>query len=284
MIPAERQQAILDLLETQGVVQTLPLAQLFKVTDETIRNDLDRLAAAGRLLRVHGGATRGSDIRFDLPLPERTSLHPREKAMVAREAVKLIGPRDTVFFDASSTVLTMTEYMPAHAVTVLTNAHHVVVALGGRPNCDLICTGGNYEERSRSYTGPGAEAALQRFVIRWMFLGVDGLDPVRGASELNPGQAVLKERSLDKAEKVCVVTDHTKLGRTSPFLFARPDQIDVLITDDGAPFEILQNFKRLGIEVIVARSSDNKGASASAAQRKAQRTADESGMPQREGA
>jgi len=259
MLPAQRQQAILDRLEAEGAVRTLELARLFKVTDETIRKDLDALAAARRLLRIHGGATRGSDVRHDLPLPERTALHPREKALVAREAVKLIRPRDTVFFDASSTVLTMTGYLPDQAVTVLTNAHHVVVALGGRPHCDLICTGGNYEERSRSYVGPGAEEALRRFVIRWMFVGLDGLHPGLGASELNPGQAVLKERLIPRAEKVCVVTDHTKLGRTTPFLFARPDQIDVLVTDEGAPPELLEPFASLGVQVIVARAEAEPG-------------------------
>lgn len=259
MLPDQRRKAILDLLETEGTVRTLPLARLFKVSDETIRHDLDALASNGRLLRVHGGATRGRDIRHDLPLPERTALNPREKALIAREAVKLIQPRDTVFFDASSTVLTMTEYLPDQPVTILTNAHHVVVALGGKPHCDLICTGGHYEERSRSYVGPGAEEALRRFVIRWMFVGLDGLHPELGASELNPGQAVLKERIIARSEKLCVVTDHTKLGRTTPFLFARPDQIDILITDDGAPTEVLKRFENLGIEIIIARSTGKPG-------------------------
>ncbi|MDR1280718.1 MAG: DeoR/GlpR family DNA-binding transcription regulator [Opitutaceae bacterium] len=252
MLPAQRHQAILDLLETEGTVRTLPLAKRFRVTDETIRHDLDALAAAGHLLRIHGGATRGNDTRHDLPLPERAALHPREKALVAREAVKLIQPRDTVFFDASSTVLTMTRFLGPQPVTVLTNAHHVVVALGGRPNCDLICTGGNYEERSRSYVGPGAEEALRRFVIRWMFVGLDGLHPELGASELNPGQAVLKERLIPRAEKLCVVTDHSKLGRTTPFLFAQPEQIDVLVTDAAAPKDILAQFESRGVKIILA--------------------------------
>lgn len=254
MLPSQRQQAILDRLEINGSVRTLELARLFNVSDETIRKDLDSLAAARRLLRIHGGATPNSDVRHDLPLPERTALHRREKALVAREAVKLIQPRDTVFFDASSTVLAMTQHLGPEAVTVLTNAHHVVVALGGRPNCDLICTGGNYEERSRSYVGPGAEEALRRFVIRWMFVGLDGLHPTLGASELNPGQAVLKERLIPRAEKLCVVSDSSKLGRTTPFLFAQAGQIDILVTDDKAPKEILKELEACGVQIIVAQT------------------------------
>jgi DeoR/GlpR family transcriptional regulator of sugar metabolism len=252
MLPAERQEAIMRRIEIEGVVRTLGLAREFKVTDETIRKDLEALAAARKVLRIHGGASRSTDTRHDLPLPERTSLNRREKAAIAREACKLIQPRDTVFFDASSTVLMMADFMGDQAVTVLTNAHHVVVALGGRANCDLICTGGNYEERSRSYVGPIAEEALRRFVIRWMFVGVDGLHSKRGASEVNPGQAILKERVIPRAENVCVVCDRTKLERTSPFLFAQLDQLDVLVTDEGAPGDVLRRFEDQGVRIILA--------------------------------
>lgn len=253
MLPSQRHQAIIDQLETDGSVRTIALAQQFKVTDETIRHDLDALAEAGRLVRVHGGATRGYGVHHELPLPERAALHRREKNLIALEAAKLIQPRDTAFFDASSTVLAMTQHLGAEPVTILTNAHHVVVALGGRPNCDLICTGGNYEERSRSYVGPGAEEALRRFVIRWMFVGLDGLHPEFGASEFNPGQAVLKERLIPRAENVCVVADHSKLDRTTPFLFAQADQIDVLITDAAAPADVVARFEAKGVRVVIAR-------------------------------
>lgn len=252
MLPAERQDAILRRLDLEGTVRTTALARDFKVTDETIRKDLEELAEEGRVIRVYGGASKVTDSKQDLPLPERSSLNRREKAAVARMACTLIQPRDTVFLDASSTVLLMTEFMPSFAVTVLTNAHHVVVALGGKPHIDLICTGGTYEERSRSYVGPIAEEALRRFVIRCMFVGVDGLHSVLGASEVNPGQAILKERVIPRAEKLCVVCDHTKLERTSPFLFAQAEQIDVLVTDAGASPEVLRRFQDRGVQVLLA--------------------------------
>lgn len=260
MFSAQRQDAILRRVETDGVVHTLRLAHEFSVSDETIRKDLETLAKAGRVIRIHGGATRASDARHDLPLPERQSVNRREKAAIAREACRLIQPRDTVFLDASSTVLMMTEFFQPQAVTVLTNAHHVVVALGGRPDCDLICTGGNYEERSRSYVGPIAEESLRRFVIRWMFVGADGLHTTLGVSEVNPGQAILKERLIPRAEHVCVVCDHTKLEKTSPFLFARIDQINVLVTDELAPPDIVRRLEDKGVKVILAPLSSSGGA------------------------
>ena len=248
----QRHERILHLLEADGAVRNAQLAELFSVTHETVRKDLEYLEKEECLLRVHGGATRIADRRQGLPLPAREAQRRFEKAAVARAAVGLIEPGDTVFFDASSTVLSMANQLPELPITVLTNAHHVIVVLGQRPQCDLICTGGNYEERSRSYAGPMAEDALKRFVIKWLFLGVDGLHPEIGASEVNPGQAVLKERLIGRAEKVCIVCDSSKLGRKSPFIFAQTSQIHRIVTDDQADEAAVRPYRTAGVEVIQA--------------------------------
>lgn len=240
------------LLESEGSVKNTQLAKLFSVTQETVRTDLETLEKAECLLRIHGGAKRVSDKRQGMPLPVREAHRRYEKAAVAKAALCLIEPGDTVFFDASSTVLSMASQMPEIPITIVTNAHHVIVMLGQRAQCDLICTGGNYEERSRSYVGPIAEDALKRFIIKRLFLGVDGLHPDVGASEVNPGQAVLKERMLARAEKICIVCDSSKLGRKSLFIFAQNSQIDQLVTDDQADEATIQHYRAEGIEVIQA--------------------------------
>jgi DeoR/GlpR family transcriptional regulator of sugar metabolism len=252
MLPTQRQEFILRRIEAEGSVKSVELAEEFSVTNETIRKDLEVLAGAKRVIRIHGGATRVTDTRHDLPLPARQSVNRFEKSIVAKAAVQLIQPSDTIFLDASSTVLAMTDYLPFCPLTILTNAHHVIVALGGRQEYDLICTGGMYEERSRSYVGAMAEDALKRFMIKWLFVGVDGLHHEFGASEVNPGQAVLKERLIPRAEHVCVVCDSTKLEQKSPFIFAAVQRFDVLVTDSNADPGILKLYESEGIRVIIA--------------------------------
>ena len=252
MLPTQRQEFILRRIEADGSVKSIDLAREFGVTNETIRKDLEFLAEANRVIRIHGGATRVADARHDLPLPARQSVNRFEKSIVAKAAAQLIEPNDTIFLDASSTVLTMTDYIPLEPLTILTNAHHVIVAFGGRQEYDLICTGGMYEERSRSYVGAIAEDALKRFVIKWLFVGVDGLHHQFGASEVNPGQAVLKERLIPRAEHVCVVCDSSKLERKSPFIFASMESLDVLVTDANADPGILQLYESEGIRIVLA--------------------------------
>jgi Transcriptional regulators of sugar metabolism len=252
MLPSQRQEFILRRIEAEGSVKSIRLAREFEVTNETIRKDLEILADAKRVIRIHGGATRVSDARHDLPLPARQSVNRFEKSIVAKAAAQLVEPNDTIFMDASSTVLTMTDHLAAGAADDFNQCAPCDCGLGGRPDYNLICTGGNYEERSRSYVGPMAEDALKRFLIKWLFVGVDGLDHQLGASEVNPGQAVLKERLIPRSEKVCVVCDSSKLEKKSPFLFGQVNQIDVLVTDDRADPGIVRLYEGQGIEVVTA--------------------------------
>ena len=255
MLTPARHDHILHQVALHGTVRSEDLARECGVTGETIRKDLIQLEVDGRIRRTRGGAARLSLNRLDLPLPEREPLNRPEKAAIARHACSLLRARDTIFLDASSTVLTMTEFFPEQEATVITNANHVVVSLGNREQVDLICTGGDYEKRSRSYVGILAEEAVRRYYLQWLFIGVDGLDSVRGASEVNPGQARLKEQILPMAEKVCVLADHSKLERKSPFFFARPEQLDLLITDAGASEKTMASFRKRGIEVQVAQEN-----------------------------
>jgi DeoR/GlpR family transcriptional regulator of sugar metabolism len=249
MLPAERHDLILAHLGARGSLKTRDLRELVEASEETIRLDLIELEKRGQLVRVHGGAKAVGSKRYALPLPEREALHRQEKARIAQRAASLIKLRETCFLDASSTVLAMTSFLPEIEATVLTNAGHVVAALADREHVDLVCTGGDYERRSRSYTGILAEEAVQRYHMHRMFLGVDGLDPDRGASEMNAGQARLKERLLPLADEVILLADASKLGRRSAFFFGRARQFDRLITDKAAPLGLINALRKAGVSV-----------------------------------
>lgn len=249
MLSNDRHERILAFVNAQGSMKTTDLVDMLEVSNETVRKDLLLLEQAGQLKRIHGGAVRLANQQFELPLPEREPLNRKNKAFIAQAACDMLSCRDTVFLDASSTVLAMTDFWPEKEITVLTNANHVVVRLGARSHVDIVCTGGEYERRSRSYIGVLAEEAVNRYLIERMFIGVDGFDPVRGASELNPGQARLKERLIPLAEEVVVLADHTKLNKKSAFFFAKPRQIHRLITDDQADEDVVERIRSHGIQV-----------------------------------
>lgn len=250
MLAIERQRRILELLRTAGSLRTTETAVLLDVTDETVRKDFEVLEKRGELLRIHGGASKPERIREEQPFNERQAVRRMEKQAIARLAAKRIQPNETIFLDASSTALTLTRYLPEVPLTVLTNAVNVVTALADRPNLELVCTGGLYEARSRSFIGLIAEQSLLRYNIHRMFFSGNGLHLERGASERNSRQAAFKERVIACAEDVVIMADHTKLGQKSAFFFGEIGALSCLITDDGADPEFVRQLEDRGVEVV----------------------------------
>lgn len=248
----DRQQFILDLIEKVDVVRTVELAASLEVTDETIRRDLEALEDMGEVIRMHGGAVRVAKARRELPLTERQLVNREAKNLIAELAVQRIQPNDTIFIDASSTALTLAQHLPNFPLTVLTNAHNVITALAGQESLDLICTGGIYEPRSRSYIGLPAESTLRKFNIHRMFFSCNGVHIGRGVSETNSRQAAFKERVIGCSEEICLLADSSKIGLKSAFFFAQMCDLSTLITNKDADPDVTGAMDALGIEVLKA--------------------------------
>ena len=250
MLAIERQRRILELLKTAGSLRTTETSGRLGVTDETVRKDFEVLEKRGELLRIHGGASRPERIREEQPFTERQAVRRAEKLAIAKLAASRIQPNETIFLDASSTVLTLTQFLPDVPLTVLTNALNVVTALADRPQLDLICTGGVFDARSRSFIGLIAEQSLQRYNIHRMFFSGNGLHLDRGVSERNSRQAAFKERVIANAEDVVFLADHSKLGQKSAFFFAATAALSCLVTDASADSEFCEALEGRGVEVL----------------------------------
>lgn len=250
MLAIDRQRRILKLLQAAGSLRTIETANELGVTDETVRKDFEILEKRGELIRTHGGASRPERIREELPFTERQAVRREEKQIIARLAAGRIQANETIFLDASSTVLTLTEFLPDLPLTILTNALNVFTALSDRPNLDLICTGGLFDPKSRSFIGLTAEKSLQRYNIHRMFFSGNGLHLDRGISESNARQAAFKERVVATAEDVVFLADHSKLGQKAAFFFAEMESLSCLVTDKAADPEFVRQLQARGVEVI----------------------------------
>ena len=252
MLAAERHHQILEALKERGSLRTKEVASDLDVTDETIRKDFELLEHQGLLVRSHGGAIPSKRIIRELSLTERQLINREAKSAIAKAAAQRIQPGETIFIDASSTALTITQFLPSFHHTVITNAHDVVGALADVENIDLICTGGLLERRSRSMIGLVAERTLHRYNIHRMFFSGNGLDLERGVSEGNSRQAAFKEHVIAAAEDVCLLADDSKIGARSAFFFAQCSQLTSLVTTKKADPSILESLNNMGVEIIKA--------------------------------
>ncbi|MGB0767850.1 MAG: DeoR/GlpR family DNA-binding transcription regulator [Phycisphaeraceae bacterium] len=235
MMPAHRQNLILERLERQSMVRVADLSREFGVTTETIRRDLDQLSDGGLVSRTHGGAIATEALHHDRPFRDRSTQRLDEKRAIARAVVDDIQPGEILGLDASSTCTVLADLLPDVAITVVTNSAAIVQTLGTRPNVTIIATGGVLDPQTMAFAGTIAESTIRRFTFDRLFISCRGIDPNRGVGEASDELARLKQCMIEAANKVYALADHTKFDRRPAFQCAGWDEIDKLITDDRAP-------------------------------------------------
>lgn len=119
----ERKQTILTQLAVQGKVQVQTLAQLFQVSTETIRRDLDRLEKEGELRKVYGGAVRVRSGMVEAPFQKRSQLQLQEKQAIGAAAAALVEDGETIMLDNGTTPIEIMRHLQHRSeVTVITNS------------------------------------------------------------------------------------------------------------------------------------------------------------------
>ena len=249
MLAVERHREILSRVEFSGSVKVGQLARELKVAEETIRRDLEKLHADGRLVRTRGGALRLDNNRREIPFDLREIVNLEEKRAIAGLAVEHVAEGDVIALDASSTVRELARLIPDMPLTVVTNSIAVTTVLLDRSRVRVISTGGILDGPLLSYVGSLAEEALERFHIDKVFLSCKGFDIARGLSVATDEHARIKRRMMELAGTVYLLVDSSKFGQNALELFAQTGDVDYVITDRGAGRTSISKLKRMGISV-----------------------------------
>ena len=103
MSPSERQNAIVEHLDTVGACLYQDLARLLAVSEMTIRRDVDKLVQGGRVIKTLGGAQTAHAAKnlYESPVEQRLSVHRAEKEQIARAARARSG-RNKLFFSMAA--------------------------------------------------------------------------------------------------------------------------------------------------------------------------------------
>jgi DeoR/GlpR family transcriptional regulator of sugar metabolism len=252
-----RLQRVLELLETRETVRVADLAVEFSVSEVTVRNDLSTLARQGLVARVRGGARalqRGNaEVAFDV----RLRIREREKRAIAAAAAALVGDGEAVALDSSTTAYYIAlELRAKRELVVVTNGLRIAAALADAPGVSVIVPGGVLRLPAMSLVGDFAAGVLRTTRIDKGFFGARGVSLDRGLMDLNPDEVRLKRELADACERLVGVFDHSKWRRTALLSFAPPERIGALVTDAGAPAELLAEWRAQGVDVVVATEDE----------------------------
>jgi DeoR/GlpR family transcriptional regulator of sugar metabolism len=229
------------------------LAAALDVSDDTVRRDLDELAAAGRVRRVRGGALPAA-ASTPPRMVERAERATPEKAAVAARAAALLAHEDVVSFGGGTTCLAIARLIAAdgRARQVLTTSPDVALALADAPG-EVLLAGGRLEPDSRTTVGADALDAVRRVRPGVAVLGACSLHPAIGLTTYCAGEAEVLREQAACAGRLMVATEGGKLGSTAAHVVAAARAVGQLVTDAGsAPDAELSALRALGVEVVLA--------------------------------
>jgi DeoR family fructose operon transcriptional repressor len=255
MYAEERQQAIAGLVADRGRVAVTALAEGFGVTTETIRRDLAVLERSGALRRVHGGAVPAGALTLaETALGERTAIRHEEKRKIAAAALALLPDTDgSLLLDGGSTTAALADLLPPdRRLFVATNSVPITARLSTAPGLTLHVLGGRVRGITQCAVGETPVRALGELRLDVAFLGANGVTAGHGCTTPDEAEASVKRAMVRAAQRVVVLADNSKLGREHLVRFARPDEVDVLVTDAGADPGIVRGLEDAGVEVVIA--------------------------------
>ncbi len=227
MLQIERKERILGLLATATAHRVSELAAALYTSEATVRRDLTAMEKEGLVRRVYGGVVLA---REDPPLDFRRQENAAAKADIARRAAALIRDGDTVFLDASSTVLHILPHLSRlKDLTVVTNSHRAVELLAGG-NHRVFCTGGQLLRRNLAYVGPLAEEMLRSLSFDIAFFSSRGVSEEGEITDSSEEETWLRRVALSRAARKVFLADASKRGQRYLFLLGHLEDMDEVIS------------------------------------------------------
>jgi DeoR family transcriptional regulator, aga operon transcriptional repressor len=234
---AERLGVILEELSNGGSVAVADLWPRLGVSAATVRRDLELLEGQRLLSRTHGGAV-AHGVLYELPLRYKSARHLEEKRRIAREAAARIQDGMAVGLTGGTTTTEVARaFVDRQRLTVVTNALNIAGELAVRPNIKLVVTGGLARSESYELVGPLAEQTLADLHLDMAFVGVDGISGDAGLTTHHEIEAHTNRALIERAGRVIVVADGSKLGAVAFARICPTSAVDELITagaDAGA--------------------------------------------------
>lgn len=252
MFATERYEKIMEILQEKRTIKVSALSELFGVSIETIRRDLDYMEKDGRLKKVYGGAVLEQVIAQEKNHTSRIAANAGLKQEIAGIACRYVEEGQSIAMDASTTNLEIAKVLKNNFdhLTVITNAIDIALELHDKEHFNTILTGGVLRGEELCLIGGLAEEFLEKFHIDKVFASVSGISITNGFTDYGLGEYHVKKKMIERAREVIVVADSSKFDVVSLMKVGDLDICDFIITDSKINANIMLKYQEKGLKII----------------------------------
>lgn len=249
MKPLERRRNLLNELYFNNIVYVSKLANEFNVSEETIRRDLEKLEKEGIVERNYGGAKLLKS--EDLPYSVRHTRNKDSKINIAKIINQFIDDDTSLFADSSSTV---NETLKRFAISdkkihIITNAVNALYEVN-QSSLEVSSTGGKLLKYSSALVGPQTIESINKFNPDYAILSCKALNKQGSITDSNEDESHIKSLMIEKANKVILAVDSSKIDKTSFITFGHLTDIDYIVSDIEFDNEWKDLFEKYSIEIL----------------------------------
>ena len=249
----ERREEIIKAVQSRGKVRVGELSRRFAVTEVSIRNDLDLLAAEGYLIRTHGGATAPLAAYDNMNKNERYLSNSAAKEALARQVASLVNDNDTIMMNAGTTLLYVLRALRHKKnLSIVTNSLQSAAEAASFSGFNVILLGGQLDSKYHFTFGQDTVQQLEEYHANKCILSVDGICPTYGLSLYYPNETNVILKMMEMSKSVIVAADRTKLFKTTFSRVAPLSSISSLVTNAGEDRHTVTPFTEAGISVYEA--------------------------------
>ena len=253
MLAIERLNDILEKLQTDRRVVVSELSQLYDVSEETIRRDLEKLVNDGYAIKSYGGAVINENVNIELPFNIRKNRNIVGKQHIAGLVSKVVKDGDSLMLDASSTAVYIAKTLQEKGkknLTIITNSIEIIIELFDVQDWTILSTGGASREGSFALVGPQTDKMIRSYHVDKAIISCKGIDAAAGMTDSDELHANNKSTMLAAAKERILAIDSSKFDKIAFTEIGTLDDLTMVITDEKPEERWLQIFKDSGIKCI----------------------------------
>ena len=253
MLAIERRNQILEKLQTDKRVVVSELSQLYDVSEETIRRDLEKLVNDGYAIKSYGGAVINENVNIELPFNVRKNRNILGKQHIAELVAGLIRDGESIMLDASTTAVYIAKNLQEKGrknLTIITNSIEIIIELFDVQDWTVLSTGGVSREGSFALVGPQTDKMLANYHVDKAIISCKGFDITAGFTDSDDLHANNKRTMLKAAKQKILAIDSSKFDKIAFTEIGTLDDITTVITDEKPEDKWLQVFENSGVECL----------------------------------
>jgi DeoR family myo-inositol catabolism operon transcriptional repressor len=254
LIKTKRIRQIQDYIFEHQTASLDELCNVFNVSKNTIRRDIQELVEMGEIKKVYGGVAVNAETLVSFN--DRKTRNQKLKQLIAKAAASYVEDGDVIFVDSGTTTLEMIEYIKTKNLTIITNNLDFMINALPYENLTVISTGGALERKTNSFISMKNFNLLQSYNINKAFMASTGISLTNGVTNASPLESETKTTAVEKSSKVFLLIDHDKFDKYGLMTYCSLNDIDYVVTDQFPRENFREYFEKNDIHLVVAEDLD----------------------------